>query len=71
VSLFFILASLTVAVLSALDVWGIAEIPGAGFMRLAIWPLLFVNYLVWQWYRGSATRQHARESRRRYAQSHD
>jgi len=71
VSWFVILVSMTVTTLSAVDVWGIAEVPGAGVMTAAVWPLLFTNFIVWNWYRGSATRQHARERRRRYAQAPD
>ena len=70
-SLFVNLTTMLIAILAALDVLGIAEIPGAGVMKAVVWPLLFTNFIVWNWYRGSATRQHARESRKRYAQAPD
>ena len=71
VSLCFGLALLVVAAVSALDIWGIAEVPGAGVLRVVLWPLIFVTVIAWKWWRESASRQHARESRKRYEQVRD
>lgn len=71
VSLFFALALLAIAILSVLDFSEVADVPGAGAMRVTLWPLIFVTFIVWKWSREAATRQHARETRRRYGRMQD